>query len=94
MATVSDSVRSESAWTTLGERWGWLVTLGIVQIIAGAIAITAPVLASLAAVLVFGAVLITTASFRLIHAFKTKNWRGSAWYVLGGLLYAAAGMLK
>jgi len=93
MATVTDSVRSDVARTTLGERWGWLLALGIVQVIAGSIAIAAPTLASLAAVLIFGAVLLTSAIFHLLHAFKTRKWPGTLWYVLGGLLYAAAGVL-
>jgi uncharacterized membrane protein HdeD (DUF308 family) len=93
MATVTDSVRSDFASTTLGERWGWLLALGIVQLIAGSIAIAAPALASLAAVLIFGVVLLTSAIFHLVHAFKTRKWPGTFWYVLGGFLYAAAGVL-
>lgn len=93
MATVTDSVRSDVARTTLGERWGWLLALGIVQVLAGSLAIAAPALASLAAVVIFGAVLLTSAIFHLLHAFKTSKWSGTLWYVLGGLLYAAAGVL-
>jgi uncharacterized membrane protein HdeD (DUF308 family) len=77
----------------LGHRWGWLVVLGIVQIIAGWIAIAIPVVASFAAVAIFGAVLIVTAIFQLIHAFKVRSWPRSAWYGLSGVLYAIAGVL-
>lgn len=93
MATVADSVRADFAHTTLGERWGWLLALGIVQLIAGSLAIAAPGVASLAAVMIFGAVLLTSAVFHLVHAFKTRRWPGTLWYVLGGLLYGAAGVL-
>lgn len=92
MATIDSSVRAETAAATLGQRWGWLLALGIVQLVAGALAIAVPVVASLAAVIVFGAALIATAVFHLIHAVKERRWPGSAWYVLGGLLYAAAGV--
>ena len=47
----------------------------------------------MAAVLIFGAVLLTSAIFHLVHAFKTRRWPGTLWYVLGGLLYGAAGVL-
>jgi uncharacterized membrane protein HdeD (DUF308 family) len=63
------------------------------QIIAGCIAIASPIIASLAAVAVFGAVLILTAVIQLIHAFKVKAWPRSAWYGLGGVLYAIAGLM-
>jgi uncharacterized membrane protein HdeD (DUF308 family) len=84
---------SRTAVTDLGHRWGWLLALGIVQILAGSFALTIPVVASLAAVAIFGAVLIVSAIFQLIHAFRVRAWPRSAWYGLGGVLYAIAGVL-
>lgn len=72
MATGTEGVRAQTAAETLGERWGWLLALGIVQIVAGALAIAAPVLASLAAALIFG-LLIASAIFHLIHAFAVAR---------------------
>src|ERR1700676_4801888 len=94
MATIPESMESKmTATTTLGHRWGWLLALGIVQIIAGWIAIAIPVVASFAAVAIFGAVLLVTAIFQLIHAFSVRAWPRSAWYGLGGGVYAIAGLL-
>jgi uncharacterized membrane protein HdeD (DUF308 family) len=70
-----------------------LLALGIVQIIAGGLAIAVPVVASLAAVGVFGAVLMVTAVMQIVHAFQVREWRRSTWYGLGGLLYGIAGVL-
>jgi uncharacterized membrane protein HdeD (DUF308 family) len=83
----------ESDAATTGHRWGWLFALSIMQIIAGCIAIASPIIASLAAVAIFGAVLILTAVIQLIHAFKVKAWPRSTWYGLGGVLYAIAGLM-
>ena len=93
MTTMSDTMDANVAATTLTHRWGWLLVLGIVQIIAGSVAIAIPVVASFAAVAIFGAVLMVTAIFGLIHAFKIGAWPRSAWYGLGGVLYAVAGFL-
>jgi uncharacterized membrane protein HdeD (DUF308 family) len=93
MATISERVSSELPVRTLGQAWGWLLAFGMVQIIAGAFAIAVPVIASLAAVIVFGAALLMSAVFHLIHAFKVKKWPGSALYILGGLLYLAGALL-
>ena len=46
MPTITDTVHTDTGATPFGHRWGWLLALGIVQIIAGCIAIAIPVLAS------------------------------------------------
>jgi uncharacterized membrane protein HdeD (DUF308 family) len=93
MATITEPMGSNMTATALGRRWGWLLVLGIVQIIAGWAAIAVPVVASFAAVAIFGALLMVTAIFQLIHAFKARSWPRSAWYGLGGVFYAVAGVL-
>jgi len=91
MTTVSDTMHANAGTTTLTHRWGWLLVLGVVQIIAGSMAI--PIVASFAAIAIFGAVLLVTATFQLIHAFKVGAGPRSAWYGLNGVLYAIAGLL-
>ena len=93
MASTTDSFALGSIPTTLRERWGWLLAFGIAQIIAGVLAIAVPPAASLAAVLIFGWVLIVSAVFHVVHAFKVRKWPGFALHLLGGLLYAAAGVV-
>ena len=93
MPTITQTMNVDTVAAPLGRRWGWLLTLGIVEIIAGGIAIAVPVIASLAAVAIFGAVLLVTAILQLVHAFQVRAWPRSAWYGFGGLLYAIAGLL-
>jgi uncharacterized membrane protein HdeD (DUF308 family) len=93
MATIPEPMGSETMAPAHGHRWGWLLALGIVQIIAGWIAIAVPVVASFAAVALFGALLIVTAIFQLIHAFRVRSWPRSAWSGLGGVFYGLAGVL-
>jgi uncharacterized membrane protein HdeD (DUF308 family) len=93
MRTMTEPMETKMTATDLGHRWGWLLVLGIVQIIAGSIAIAIPVVAALAAVAIFGAVLIVSAIFQMIHAFRVRAWPRSAWYGLGGVFYLIAGLL-
>lgn len=93
MATITQTMNVDSAAAPLGRHWGWLLALGVVEIIAGCIAIAVPVIASLAAVAIFGAVLWVTAILQLVHAFQVRAWPRSAWYGLSGLFYAVAGLL-
>ena len=69
MTTMSDTMDANPGTRTLTHRSGWLLVLGIVQIIAGTIAFAIPIVASFAAVAIFGAVLLVTATFQLVHAF-------------------------
>jgi uncharacterized membrane protein HdeD (DUF308 family) len=93
MTAITERMDSRLTVPALGHRWGWLLVLGIVQIIAGSIAIVVPVVASFAAVAIFGAVLIVSAIFQVIHAFKARSWPRSAWFGLSGVLYGIAGIL-
>jgi uncharacterized membrane protein HdeD (DUF308 family) len=93
MATITQTMNVDSAAAPLGRHWGWLLALGVVEIIAGCIATAVPVIASLAATAVFGAVLLVTAILQLVHAFQVRAWPRSAWYGLSGLFYAVAGLL-
>ena len=93
MATITQTMNAHGTTAPLGHHWGWLLVLGVVEIVAGCIAIAVPVIASLAAVAIFGALLLVTAILQLVHAFQVRAWPRSAWYGLGGLLYAVAALL-
>jgi uncharacterized membrane protein HdeD (DUF308 family) len=77
--------------TLFQRRWGWLLALGLVQIISGAFALIIPVAASVAAAIVFGAVLLVSGVSQIVHAFSVRRWKGTVLHALGGLLYVAAG---
>lgn len=96
MATMTDSLQAEmmlAGSRALERRWGWLLLLGIVQVICGALALSIPVAASLAAAIFAGALLLVSGIFQLIHAFSIRPWRGAALPIAGGALYAVAGAL-
>ncbi len=73
-------------------RWGWLLVLGIAQIIAGAVALTIPAAASLAAAIVAGAAMLVAGIFQAVHAFSVRRWKGVVLQGLGALLYIVAGL--
>jgi uncharacterized membrane protein HdeD (DUF308 family) len=73
--------------------WGALLVLGIAQLLCGALALAVPVAASLAAVVIFGAVLVVSGIFQGVHAFTVRTWQGAALQALSGLLYTVAGLL-
>lgn len=77
----------------LRRRWKWLLTFGIIEILGGLAAIVVPIIGSLVALAFFGAILIVSAIFHIIHAVQVRRWSGFFWHMLGGVIYGAAGVI-
>jgi len=61
---------------TLGRAWGWLLTFGIISILAGLAAIFWPGSALLAVAIIFGAYLVVGGIFRFVAAFAVPGESG------------------
>lgn len=77
----------------LRAKWGWFVGLGILMLIAGAIAMGNLVLATVVSVYYVGALMLVGGIFQIVHSFGVKDWSRFLWWLLSGLLYAAAGVV-
>jgi uncharacterized membrane protein HdeD (DUF308 family) len=78
---------------TFSRGWVWLLALGAVQLVAGIVAMAAPMLATFAATAVFGLMLIIAAVFHIVHAFTVRRWGGFAFHLLVGILQAGVGSI-
>src|SRR5262249_53426167 len=92
--------RSMTATMNLRERlhqsWGWLLALGLVLILFGGLILTTPlgvVTASLTTEIWIAAALVIGGVFQLAHGFKTANWEGRIWQMLGGAAFIIGGAL-
>lgn len=77
----------------LRSKWGWIVALGVVFMIAGVIALGSVVMATETAVLVVGIMMAMAGVSEIIAAFNVKDWGKFALWMLLGLLYVAAGVI-
>jgi uncharacterized membrane protein HdeD (DUF308 family) len=77
----------------LSKNWGWLLALGILMVILGAVAIAMPKPATLAVQLALGWILVATGIAEGIHAFMAQGWRGFLLELLSALLYLGVGIL-
>ena len=83
----------------IGQSWlqqvkqnaGWLVFLGVVEMIAGVLGIFAPFVAGLAVTVVFGFVLMVGGGARVVGAFKALSFGAGALTFIGGLLLLVTG---
>ena len=81
------------ALAPLRAKWGWIVGLGVVYLVAGLIALGSVVAATAASVLVVGAMMFIAGVFEVINAFQVKTWGRFIFWLLLGVLYMVAGFL-
>ena len=74
-------------------KWGWIVALGVVFLVAGVIALGSVVAATETAVLVVGIMMLMGGVAEIIAAFGVKSWGKFLFWLLLGVLYVAAGMI-
>ena len=92
----SDATGSKERLHTLsifGSHWLWLVLLGGVLMLAGAIAILVPAISEIAASKVLGSVLIISGLVQIVQATKMLHWTGFIWHLLLGILATVGGAL-
>ncbi|NHQ75395.1 HdeD family acid-resistance protein [Roseovarius gahaiensis] len=71
----------------------WLWIAGIVSIVMGGAAVLFPFAATLAAELVFGAILVVSGIVELVRAFAMRHNGSLAWNALFGLVAVVAGAI-
>jgi uncharacterized membrane protein HdeD (DUF308 family) len=77
----------------LRNKWGWLLALGIAMIILGVVALAVIPIATVAAVIVLGWVMIVSGIVEAIHAFQVRGWGGVFLHLIGGVLGILIGLL-
>ena len=75
----------------IDRKWGWFVALGIGELILGGIASTNLLATNLASVLFIGAAMLVGGIFQIVHAFSARGVRGFLYWLIGGIVYGAAG---
>jgi uncharacterized membrane protein HdeD (DUF308 family) len=86
-------LRTGTDMAPLRAKWGWIVALGVVYVVAGFIALTSVAMATVASVLVVGVMMIVAGIAELINAFQIKTWGKFLVWALLGVLYIVAGFV-
>jgi uncharacterized membrane protein HdeD (DUF308 family) len=94
MTSTSDTVRTTASDTApLRAKWGWIVALGVVYLIAGFIALGSVAMATVVSVLVVGIMMIVAGVAEVFSAFQIKTWGKFLLWVLLGVLYIVGGFV-
>jgi uncharacterized membrane protein HdeD (DUF308 family) len=77
----------------LHHKWGWLLAVGIILIALGVIALTLIPVATVAAVLILGWLMVLSGIIEAIHGVQTRGWGGVFLHLIGGALGIFIGLL-
>src|SRR5260370_7499431 len=96
MTNASDTLRNpqaDSDMAPLRAKWGWIVALGVVYLLAGLVALGSVVMATVASVFVVGVMMIIAGVAEVFSAFQIKTWVKFLLRVLLGVLYIVPRLL-
>ncbi len=88
-----DEGRISQALQEMSQYWGWFIAGGILLVALGMVALAHVFVATLVSVLFIGALMLAGGIVQLAQAWRMKHWKGFLVWTLGGVLYAAAGVL-
>jgi uncharacterized membrane protein HdeD (DUF308 family) len=77
----------------LRAKWGWIVALGFVYLIAGFIALGSVAMATAVSVFIVGVMMIIAGIAEVFSAFQMKSWGKFLLWALLGVLYIFAGFV-
>jgi uncharacterized membrane protein HdeD (DUF308 family) len=91
MSVVTDTVKS---WTQAAKKnSGLLIALGVIEIIAGFLAVGSPLIAGLTITVFVGVMLAISGAARLLGAFKADSFGAGTLAFLGGVLALVVGLV-
>lgn len=89
---MATNIAVNNITTTVREKWGWFLLLGIVFIVGGVFAIATPLVSSLALGILLAIVLVIAGIFQIVQSFGVKSWTGFLWQLLMGIVMLVGGI--
>jgi len=77
----------------IGKRWKWIVGLGAVMAVLGAVAIGASVFVTLATMIFIGSLMLVGGILQMVHAIGMRGWSGFFLDLVAALLYMVVGFM-
>ena len=93
MVDASNATNAPAPLDAFRAKWGWIVALGVVYVIAGLLALASVAMATVVSVLVVGIMMVFSGVAEVINAFQFKSWSKFLLWLALGLLYIVAGFI-
>ena len=93
LSSTTPKLLSRGDVAPLRSKWGWIVALGLVYLIAGFVALGSILMATVVSVFMVGIMMIVAGVAEIANSFQLKSWgKFLVWAVLGAL-YIVAGFV-
>jgi uncharacterized membrane protein HdeD (DUF308 family) len=78
--------------SALSASWGWFLTLGVVFLIGGILAIAMPLASTNAVGIALAIILVVTGAIQIFNSFRVQSWIGFAAQLGGGIVLFIGGL--
>lgn len=72
-------------------RWGWPLLLGVLLVLAGAVALSSVLISTMATVLLFSVIVASAGVLQIAAAFTAHGWRGFSVHLIVGVIGVVIG---
>ena len=71
---------------------GWLITMGVLLVIVGILAIGSPLISGVSVAILVGSLLLVGGLLQMVHAFRARTWGTGLLVFVAGLLTSICGL--
>lgn len=90
---LAGSLDQAAVFGELSQKWGWLLALGIIQLVLGTLGLSMTFALTLVTIFIYGIFLLIGGGAQIVHAFTAKGWKGLVLHLLIAVLYVLAAII-
>ena len=89
---LTGSLGQAAVFGELSQKWGWLLALGIIQVILGTVGLGMTFGLTLVTILIYGIFLLIGGGAQIAQVFTAKGWKSRVLHLLIALIYVLAAL--
>ncbi len=93
MSNGTGMMQPHAGYNVIDVKWSWLMTLGVVLLALGIVAIIFPAATSVSMTILIGILLVAAGMGRLVSMFSSSGWGDFLVKLLAAVIYLAAGLM-
>lgn len=93
MSNGTGMMQPHAGYNVIDVKWSWLMTLGVVLLALGIVAIIFPAATSVSMTILIGILLVAAGMGRLVSMFSSTGWGDFLVKLLAAVIYLAAGLM-
>jgi uncharacterized membrane protein HdeD (DUF308 family) len=86
-------VRWDPLFGDVSRKWAWMLALGLLYLVLGAIGLAMLFGLTIVSILFIGALMLAGGAAQVLETVKCRGWKGIAWHLAIAVLYIAGGLV-